>query len=52
MPWPAETISTDTMQSPPGAVPEGLKIASFAGPNSFDSTATPVIRVGALPCRP
>jgi hypothetical protein len=48
MAWPAETISTDTMQSPPGAVPEGLKIASFAGPNSFDSAATPVIRVGSF----
>lgn len=48
MAWPTETISTDTLQSPPGAVPEGLKIASFAGPDSFESTATPVIRVGSF----
>jgi hypothetical protein len=48
MAWPSETISTDTLQTPPGAVPEGLKIASFTGPESFDAAATPVIRVGSF----
>lgn len=48
MAWPVETISTDTLQNPPGAVPEGLKIASFAGPDSFQATPTPVIRVGSF----
>lgn len=49
MAWPPETISTDTLQSPPGPVPDGLKIASFAGPETFDrSPTTPVIRVGSF----
>jgi hypothetical protein len=48
MAWPTETISTDTLQSPPGPVPDGLKIASFAGPDSVTRTATPVIRVGSF----
>jgi hypothetical protein len=48
MEWPAETISTETMQSPPGAVPEGLKIATFDGPDSFTSAPTPVVRVGSF----
>jgi hypothetical protein len=48
MPWPPETISLQTEQSPPGKVPEGLKIASFAGPDSFTAAPTPVIRVGSF----
>lgn len=49
MAWPTETISIDTLQSPPGPVPEGLKIATFGGPNTFDlATETPVIRVGSF----
>lgn len=49
MAWPPETISIGTMQTPPGPVPDGLKIATFDGPNSFQpAPVTPVIRVGSF----
>lgn len=48
MAWPAETISTTTMDTPPGAVPAGLKIASFSGPDSSSKAPTPVVRVGSF----
>jgi hypothetical protein len=48
MSWPIETISIGTMQTPPGPVPDGLKVASFAGPDSFTAAPTPVINVGSF----
>jgi hypothetical protein len=49
MSWPIETISVNTMQSPPGPVPDGLKVASFQDPDSRTrAEATPVIHVGSF----
>jgi hypothetical protein len=48
MTWPSDTISTSIMQSPPGPVPDGLKVATFDGPNSFNRAPTPVVLVGSF----
>src|SRR5829696_7077547 len=49
MSWPIETISIGTETSPPGPVPDGLKVASFQDPDSRTrAEATPVIRVGSF----
>lgn len=48
MAWPSETISIETVPTRPRDIPEGLKITSLAGPDSFTAAPTPVIRVGSF----
>lgn len=41
-------LSVITMAAPPGSVPDGLKLASFAGPDTFDPYpgGNPVLAIG------
>ncbi len=43
-----EMLGVIRMEKPAGAVPAGLKIASFARPDSFDAVPSPVLTVGSF----
>lgn len=43
-------LSVTPMAEPPGPIPDGLKLASFAGPNTFDPYpgGNPVLTIGSF----